>query len=107
MGSFDKLMKEQSDILDGDLHERLGYEQVMQMTEFDKVLDEVLRLHPPFFMLARVAMQQTEYLGYTIPKGNFVAVSPGAAQRLEQFWDKPEAFDPERWTVENKKAHAK
>ena len=43
MGSFDKLMKEQSDILDGDLHERLGYEQVMQMTEFDKVLDEVSR----------------------------------------------------------------
>jgi len=107
MGSFDKLMKEQSDILDGDLHERLGYEQVMQMTEFDKVLDEVLRLHPPFFMLARVAMQQTEYLGYTIPKGNFVAVSPGAAQRLEQFWDEPEAFDPERWTEENKKTHAK
>eukprot|EP00040_Diaphanoeca_grandis_P030623 m.181415 g.181415 ORF g.181415 m.181415 type:complete len:478 (-) comp32063_c0_seq1:165-1598(-) len=101
-----KIMDEQSEILDGNLLEDLVYEDVTRMVEFDKVLNETLRLHPPFFMLARVCMQDTEYQGQIIPKGNFVAVSPGAAQRLEQFWGTDaDSFDPNRWTAEAKKEH--
>jgi len=51
------------------------------MPVLDRVLDETLRLHPPFFQLARVAMQPFQYGGYTIPAGHFVAISPGAVQR--------------------------
>jgi len=101
-----KIMDEQKEILEGNLSEDLMYEDVTRMTEFDKVLNEVLRLHPPFFMLARVCMEDTEYKGQLIQKGNFVAVSPGASQRLPSMWgDEPDKFNPDRWTPEAMKEH--
>lgn len=100
-----KVMNEQCELLDNELGENLKYDDVVEMTAFDQVLNETLRLHPPFFMLARVAMQETKYLGYTVPKGHFVAVSPGAAQRSKTFWDEPDSFDPDRWTESAQKTH--
>lgn len=98
-------MREQKQI-SGDLSQPMGYDDVANMTEFDKVLNEVLRLHPPFFQLARVTKQSTQYNGYNIPAGRFVAVSPGAAQRLPSFWgDDAEEFDPNRWTPEKVEKH--
>ena len=76
-------MAEQSSLLDGDLKRDVEYRDVEKMTVFDDVLTEVLRLHPPFFQLARVVQQDTRYEledgkgEVVIPKGHFVAVSPG------------------------------
>jgi len=102
-----RVMKEQSDILGGDLSKDLEFADVEQLTEFDMVFSEVLRLHPPFFQLARVVMEDVSYKGHTIPKGHMVAVSPGAAQRTKTFWPEgdPEKFDPLRWTPEAVKTH--
>jgi len=103
-----KIMDEQRTLLEDDLSRDLDYVDVEKMKEFDMVLDETLRLHPPFLMLARVAMQTTEVEGFTVPKGHFVAVSPAAVQRMPHFWgDDAEIFDPTRWTEESKKEHQK
>lgn len=103
-----QVMEEQSKLLDGDLSRDLEYPDVEKMEVFDMVLNETLRLHPPFFMLARVAMETTQFNGYTIPKGDFVAVSPGACQRMPEMWgDAAETFDPSRWTAEEKLKHKK
>ena len=56
-----RVMKEQSDILGGDLSKDLEFADVEQLTEFDMVFSEVLRLHPPFFQLARVVMEDVRY----------------------------------------------
>jgi sterol 14-demethylase len=102
------IMDEQERITDGHLDHNLTYDQVNEMTEFDKLLEETLRLHPPFFQLMRVAQKQTRFGDYTIPAGNFVAVSPGAAQRTEELWGAdPEAWKPERWTSSQKEKHVK
>jgi sterol 14-demethylase len=101
-----QVMAEQTKLLDGDFSRDLEYADVEQMEVFDMVLNETLRLHPPFFMLARVAMETTQFNGYTIPKGDFVAVSPGACQRMPEMWgDDAEMFDPSRWTPEAKESH--
>lgn len=108
---FDDVVRrrdEQRTLLEDDLSRDLDYVDVEKMKEFDMVLDETLRLHPPFLMLARVAMQTTEVEGFTVPKGHFVAVSPAAVQRMPHFWgDDAEIFDPTRWTEESKKEHQK
>jgi cytochrome P450 len=40
---------------------------------------------------------------FTIPKGYIVNISPSAAQRLPTLWEKPNDFDPSRFTAESKK----
>ena len=43
---MERVMDEQRALLHGDLSQHLGYDEVEQMAEFDKVLDEALRLQP-------------------------------------------------------------
>jgi sterol 14-demethylase len=101
-------MAEQRQLLDNDLSQDLVMEDVESMPEFDKVLNETLRLHPPFFQLARVTTKPTEYKGYAIPPGRMVSVSPGAAQRLPSLWgEKADEFDPTRWEPDAIKEHKK
>lgn len=102
------VMAEQRKLLDNDLSGDLILEDVEAMTEFDKVLNETLRLHPPFFQLARVTAKPTEFNGYAIPAGRMVAISPGAAQRLPSLWSgNPDEFDLSRWEPENREKHIK
>jgi hypothetical protein len=81
----------------------LTYEDAQGMPIFDQVLSETLRMHPPFFQLSRSVKVDCKFQGNTTPKGHIVNISPGAAQRLSTLWDKPNAFDPSRFTTENKK----
>lgn len=103
-----QVMAEQRQLLDNDLSQDLVMEDVESMPEFDKVLNETLRLHPPFFQLARVTTKPTEYKGYAIPPGRMVSVSPGAAQRLPSLWgERADEFDPTRWEPDAIKEHKK
>ena len=43
--------------------ETLEYEHTKNMTAFDRVISEVLRLHPPFFQLSRVVQEDTPFNG--------------------------------------------
>jgi sterol 14alpha-demethylase len=57
----------------------------------------VLRLHPPLFMLVRVAMEDFVYEGYFIPKGTWVLLSPTVSHRIPALFHNPEVFDPDRF----------
>jgi sterol 14-demethylase len=46
----------------------LEYEHTKQMNAFDRVISEVLRLHPPFFQLSRVVTEDTEFNGAVMAK---------------------------------------
>ena len=80
----------------------LTYDQVQKMKVFDQVLQETLRIHPPFFQLSRKVMEDTNFQGTTIPKGHIVNISPAASMRNPDLWDKPNDFDPTRFAPENK-----
>ncbi|MFI5290111.1 MAG: cytochrome P450, partial [Polyangia bacterium] len=61
------------------------------------VVKEALRLHPPLFMLVRVAQQDFVYKDYFIPKGTWVVISPTVAHRMPEVFAAPNAFDPDRF----------
>ncbi|GII76205.1 cytochrome P450 [Sphaerisporangium rufum] len=72
----------------GDLH-RLRYTAM--------VVEEVMRLYPPVWMLPREAQGEDEVGGYHVPAGADVLISPYTLHRHPAFWERPDAFDPERF----------
>jgi cytochrome P450 len=61
------------------------------------ILSEALRLYPPVWLMARRARRDARLLGYLVPAGSLVLVSPWVIQRSPRFHDEPEAFRPARW----------
>jgi len=68
------------------------------------VLEESLRLYPPFCVISRKAIADDELGGYHIPANSMILVSPYATQHHPDFWPDPERFDPERFTPEREAA---
>ena len=61
------------------------------------VLTESMRLYPPAWAMARMAIEDHEISGYPIPKGTGVAASQWVVHRDPRWYDEPEKFLPERW----------
>ncbi len=95
-----RVLKEQDDILGPGFKGFASFDQVASMELLQKCLDETLRLHPPFFQIARRVQQDTEYKGTVIPEGRLVCISPGAAMRLDGLFDRASEFDPGRFDKE-------
>lgn len=94
-----RVMEEQKEIL-GDSTGFADFDQVDRMVILRQCLDETLRLHPPFFQLARRVLQDVEYKGTIIPEGRLVCVSPGATMRLDSIFPNGSEFDPSRFAPE-------
>jgi cytochrome P450 len=69
--------------------ERLPYLQA--------VVNEVLRLYPPAYVLARTSIAPSSFGGYDFPAGSTILVSQWVVHRDSRFYDDPDAFRPERW----------
>jgi len=61
------------------------------------VLSETMRLFPPAWAIGRMANEDVELAGYTVPKGSIVLISPYILHRDERWWPEPNEFRPERW----------
>ncbi|MBB2910323.1 cytochrome P450 [Streptosporangium becharense] len=64
------------------------------------VLQEVLRLYPSGWILPRTAVVSEDIGGVPIDAGSTVLICSYATHRLEEFWDRPLDFDPERFLPE-------
>ncbi|MFI6361230.1 cytochrome P450 [Nocardia sp. NPDC050630] len=65
-----------------------------------QVLEEVLRLKPPAWMGQRRAAEDDEIGGYHIPAGTPLMYSFYHAHRNPECWDRPDAFDPDRFAAD-------
>jgi len=69
-----------------------------------QVIKEVLRLYPaaPFYVRDAIGVDQIG--GFEVPAGASVMLSPYYTHRHPEFWEDPEAFDPDRWTRDRESA---
>lgn len=79
-----------------------SFEDLPAMPYGEKVLLETLRLYPPVWAMARRARNDYELDGYTIPAGSLVALNQYVTHHDVRFYANPFAFDPERWTAEER-----
>jgi len=63
----------------------------------NQVLTESMRLYPPAWGMARLAIEDAEIGGYTIPRGSGVSLAQWVVHRDPRWFDAPEEFRPERW----------
>ena len=61
------------------------------------VITESLRLYPPAWGLARIAVENHELAGYPVKKGMGVAMAQWVVHRDTRWYHAPEEFRPERW----------
>ncbi len=73
------------------------YQSLRELPVVESCVKETLRLHPPLFMLLRVAMKDWEYDGYVFPKGTNLIVSPSVTHRIGELFKDPDRFDPDRF----------
>ena len=62
-----------------------------------RVIDEVVRLYPPVWLISRRAVCDTSLGGYQVPAGALVCISPWTMHRNPAHWPDPERFDPGRF----------
>ena len=68
------------------------------------VFREALRLYPPVPMLVRESLADEDFRGRKVRRSAQVVISPWHLHRHERLWDRPDEFDPDRWTGEGREA---
>jgi cytochrome P450 len=94
----ERLTAEIDEITGGD---PLTVETAAQLPYLKTVLDETMRLHPPFWFENRNAVEDVSLGGIDIERGTMVAFSRYSLHRHPDFWQEPDAFRPERFVKDN------
>jgi cytochrome P450 len=83
----------------------LTHAEVPRFEFTTQVIQEGLRLYPPFWMIDRMAVADDRAGDLEIPRGSTVIVFVYGAHHAPRYWQDPESFDPERFTKSNEKLH--
>jgi cytochrome P450 len=65
-----------------------------------QVVQEVLRVYPPIYVIARWTEQPVDLGSVHLPAHATVLISPYTLHRRADYFPQPERFDPDRWTPE-------
>ena len=80
------------------------YANLQDLSLTQRVMDEALRLYPPFWMIDRIALADDEVCGVAIPAGTLVVPYIYGTHRNPDVWTDPETFDPSRFEPDRVKA---
>jgi len=83
----------------------LGFSDVPKFEFTTQVINEALRLYPPFWMVDRMALADDRAGDVDIPRGSTVVVFIYGTHHSPRYWENPESFDPERFSKANEKQH--
>jgi cytochrome P450 len=68
-----------------------------------QVIQEALRLYPPFWMIDRMAVEDDRVGDIVIPRGSTVIVYVYGAHHAPRYWQNPENFDTDRFIKASEK----
>ncbi|MXU66353.1 cytochrome P450 [Oceanomicrobium pacificus] len=71
-----------------------------RLEQVTAVFRETLRLYPPVPMMVRETVQPEHWRDRDIPRGSLAILSAFHLHRHERLWDRPHAFDPDRWLAD-------
>ena len=80
------------------------FRDLERLPYLEQVLSEAMRLYPPAYVIARVAADETQVAGYTIPRGADVVLWVYHTHHDPRWFPEPERFDPERFSPERRRA---
>jgi cytochrome P450 len=92
-----RLHEELERVLGGRMPE---YSDMEKLTYTAMVVKETMRVFPANPIIGRQAKSDDTLGGYHIPAGSVITLSPYLAHRDPTLWNKPEVFDPERFSPE-------
>jgi cytochrome P450 len=81
----------------------VDFQNLHQLAGTMRVMDEALRLYPPFWMIDRIALEDDEVGGVKIPAGTLVIPYIYGTHRNPAHWQDVESFDPRRFESERRK----
>jgi cytochrome P450 len=84
----------------------LSYSDVPKLGFAAQVIQEGLRLYPPFWMVDRMALSDDQVGDLAIPAGSTVVVFVYGTHHSPKYWENPESFDAERFSKTNEKLQA-
>ena len=96
-------VRDEFDSVLGDRH--LSFSDVPKFEFTTQVINEALRLYPPFWMVDRMALADDHAGDLDIPRGSTVVVFIYGTHHSPRYWENPETFDPERFNKANEKLH--
>ena len=76
------------------------FEDLAELRYTRMVLEESMRLYPPAHTMSREALADDEVEGHRVRKGSVVSIVPWVLHRHRRLWERPDAFDPERFAPE-------
>ncbi|MDQ2855916.1 MAG: cytochrome P450 [Acidobacteriota bacterium] len=79
---------------------RPTFADLPQLKYTERIAKESMRLYPPAFGVGREAIQDCEIGGFRIPAKAQVFAFQWVTQRDSRYFERPEEFDPDRWTEE-------
>lgn len=85
--------------------ETLEFDDLPNFTYTRQVLEEVLRLYPPGWLLTRKAIGDDRLGDYVVPAGTEIFISPYLIQRNPGLWPEPDRFNPDRFAPEGPQDH--
>ena len=89
-----RLHEELSSVLGGRPPEAADFPRLPYL---QAVMNEVLRLYPPAYILARETVEPCQIGGYELRPGSTVILSQWIMHRDPRYFDEPDTFRPERW----------
>lgn len=89
-----RIHAEVDDILKG---RTAGLDDVPRLSYLGRVIQEVLRVYPPVWMLTRRTVTDVDLSGHHLPAGADVFFSPYALHHDPGLFTEPDTIDPDRW----------
>jgi cytochrome P450 len=81
----------------------LSHGDVLKFPFTTQIIQETLRLYPPFWMVDRMAVKEDRIGDVVIPAGSMVIVYVYGAHHAKNRWENVDEFRPERFVKENDK----